>query len=97
MLRSAPLHYAGRSASVSRPAHKLGSLPLAEIEGRSSAASQRLSASRFEFCSVATTERPTLLNGRSLYNYHTTSICNIKSELDSPGRSIQNGARHESR
>jgi hypothetical protein len=49
MLRSAPLHYAGRSASVSRPAHKLGSLPLAEIKGWSSTASQRLSASHASF------------------------------------------------
>jgi hypothetical protein len=32
MLRSAPLHYAGRLRVRSRPAHKLGSLPLAEID-----------------------------------------------------------------
>jgi hypothetical protein len=43
--RLATLRFAGRSASVRVPAHKLGSLSLAEIKGWSSAASQRLSAS----------------------------------------------------
>ncbi len=32
MLRSAPLHCAGRSASMLAHEHKLGSLPLAEMD-----------------------------------------------------------------
>ncbi len=83
MLRSASLHYAGRSASVLAHEHKLGSLPVAEMDAghrllrNVSAPSKQaenhvswtFGCQKVHVCSVYTTERACATYG-PLYKFH---------------------------